>query len=78
MEWINKNLIDGYDLIGDVDGHIVRLIIKHPNGEKLVRTKHMTQNDIDNADLDDIRIHFSRQIDNIQSMTLEQLQLFCN
>ena len=77
MEWINENLFDDYDLIGDIDDHVVRLIITHPNGTKIVRTKHMAQIDIDNSDLDDIRRHFSRMIGKIQSMTLEQLQLIC-
>lgn len=78
MEWIKENLYDGYELLGDIEGNAVRLLIVHPKGQKLVRVKHMTQNDIDNSDLDDIRRHFARLIDNIQSKTLEQLQLTCS
>ena len=78
MEWIKEDLYDGYELFGDVEDNAVRLFIIHPNGQKLIRVKHMTQNDIDNSNLDDIRRHFARLISNIQSKTLEQLQLACN
>jgi len=78
MEWIKENLCNGYELFGDVEDNAVRLFIIHPKGQKLIRMKHMTQNDLDSADLDDIRRHFSRLINNIQLKTLEQLQLACS
>ena len=79
MEWMNESLGGDYDLIGDiVKDSVVRLYIRHPKGDKLLRIKHMNQVDIDNSSLDDIRTHFSRLIDNIQSKTLEQLQITCN
>lgn len=78
MEWINKKLFDNYELIGDIDGHVVRLSICHPKGIKLVKEKHMTQIDFDNCDLDNIRQYFSRQISSIQLMTIEQIQIYCN
>lgn len=78
MEWISEPLLDGYELVGDIDEHVIRLFVRYPNGEKLIRIKHMGQIDLDNCDLDDIRRHFSRLISNIQSKTLEQLQLLCN
>jgi hypothetical protein len=78
MEWIHRQLSEGYELIGDVDGHIVRLFIRHPKGNKIIKTKHMTQIDIDSCNLDDIRRYFSRHVDSIQSKTPQQLQILCN
>ena len=78
MEWIRESLADGYELVGDINENVVRLIVEHPNGKKVVQTKHMAQIDFDNCDLDNIRRYFSRPISKIQSKTPEQLQLLCN
>jgi len=77
MEWMNKNLFEGYVLVGDLDDHVVRLYISHPGGVKIIKEKHMTQHDSDNCDLDNIRRFFSKQISKIESLSMEQLQLQC-
>lgn len=77
MEWINKNLYDNYVLVGDMTDHIIKLYIIHPNGIKIIKEKHMSQHDIDNCDLDNIRRYFSKNISKIESMTEDQLQSYC-
>jgi hypothetical protein len=77
MEWLNNELYDGYRLIGDISGPVVRLFIRHPFGDKLLVVKHMPQSDLDNANLEDIRQHFSRHIHKMKSKTLSQVKLQC-
>jgi hypothetical protein len=77
MQWISENLVGGYELVGDVEDQIVRLAVKHSGGEKTIKVKHMSQNDINEATTDDFRRHFSRIIDKIRAKTPEQLELLC-
>jgi len=77
MEWINKNLFENYNIVGNIDGNVVGLYVEHPDGTKTVKEKHMSRIDADNCALDDIRQFFSNKISKIESLTIEQLQLYC-
>jgi len=77
MQWINEQLIGEYVLSGDAIDGTVRLIIHFPGGEKILRVKHMTQSDLNDATVDDIRRHFSRIVDKIKAKSEDQLKLLC-
>lgn len=74
MRWFNEKLYESYDLIGEVSDNTVELYIKYKDTKKPIKTKFISSIEIDNINLDDIRLYFSRTIHKIKSKNKEQIE----
>lgn len=77
MKWINEKLYENYNLVGSIENNTIELYIEHNDKKKIIKTKHIPLIEVDNIDLDNVRMYFSNTIGKVKSKTLKQIKKLC-